>query len=258
MVDEVLADARQVHDGRDAQGLGQPGGGDAGAHQDDRGADRARAEDDVAGADRRQLAVREQLDADRAVALEEDPGDLGAGADLQVGQVPGGGEVGGGGVHPLAVHGVAGDDADAGLPAAVEVVQLGQAERDALVPERRVDLVQSFARDPADGHRAAVAVEFGGHARVGLDLPVVREDVLPGPLGVAEADPLREVAGQAAQGDGAVDGRAAAHDLAQLVGEAAPQPAGSSRGGLGDPGAPLGAGGHQVLQAAAAARRLAR
>ncbi|GAA2920029.1 hypothetical protein GCM10020221_15360 [Streptomyces thioluteus] len=135
VVDEVLADARQVHDGRDAQGLGQPGGGDAGAHQDDRGADRARAEDDVAGADRRQLAVREQLDADRAVALEEDPGDLGAGADLQVGQVPGGGEVGGGGVHPLAVHGVAGDDADAGLPAAVEVVQLGQAERDALVPD---------------------------------------------------------------------------------------------------------------------------
>ena len=82
---QVLAHAGQVGDHVDAE-LGKlAGAADAGQLKQLRGVDRPAAQDELTGFDPLGLALVPELDADRAAAVEDDPGGEGAGGHGEVG-----------------------------------------------------------------------------------------------------------------------------------------------------------------------------
>ena len=162
---------------------------DAGQLQQLGGVDGAAAQDDGPRADlRRGAAAVPVLHADRALALEQDPGDEGAGQDVEVGPLHHGVQVGPRRRQPAAVPDVPVERREALLAVAVHVIGPGVAgllarpeERLEERVRRRTALERERAGVPAEGvlgvGREAVlhAVEVGQavgvvprlHARVG-------------------------------------------------------------------------------------------
>ena len=97
----------------------------------------------------------------------------------------------------------------------VVVLAPAVAERDRGILQRAVDPAPIGDGRAIDRDRAAVAmIGRGTEIDVGLEPVEVRQDVLPAPATAAQRTPALEIIGHAADGDLAVDGRAAAHRTA--------------------------------------------
>ncbi len=219
MVLEVLADAGQVVDDRDPDGLQLRGIADAGELEQLGRVDRAASEDHLAAVDRlRPTALSVSSTPDRPAALEDDPGHERPGPDLEVLAAHDRMEVGPRGAQPAPAADVPVELREALLAVAVDVVGRRIAGLLRRLEERGEQRVR---RRPAlEAERAAVAAErvvrFGREAvlhplEVGQAVGVV-PGVHPG-IGA----PALVVERVAALEDHAVDAAAAAEDLAAGV-----------------------------------------
>lgn len=155
------------------------------------------------------------FEADGAVALEEDSANEGVGLDGEVGAGAGWREVADGCRDPKAtdfVHGVG-----SGSPAGwgVGIVAAGVAEFVGGFEPCPMDGRELVPLVAADGDGSGVAV-VGAIAEVEVSFESAKggEYVVPRPLGVAGGGPGVVILGEAAQGDGGVDGTGAAGDPA--------------------------------------------
>ena len=181
MVHQVGADVRAVERDVDADLAQMVGRPDARQHQDLRRADRAGAEQHLALGAHGLLpaAAVAQHDADGAVALQRDAGDVDAGADLEVRAILGGPQVGVGRRPAAAVALRDLRQRGAVLLGAVVVGDLGDADALGGIEEA---LGQRARRaHVGDVERAADRVVLRGAALVVLGLEEVGPDILPAP-----------------------------------------------------------------------------
>ena len=219
---EVAADRQLLAhlDPERLQLLAEP---DAGEHQQHRRLVRARREDHLAlGADRLALPPADELDADGAVPLEDDPLDVDGVAHLQVRPVDHRVEirVGGAAAEAAALREL--EAADAVLLCTVQVVVRRVAGLHGRLEHQVDERVHRTA--VGDGLRAADAVVLALAALVVLAALEVRQHLVVAPARRAARRPVVVVEAVAAQVDHRVDRAAAAdHAAAREVQPPVPQ-----------------------------------
>ena len=225
MVLQIAPDARQLMADGDAQALQHVARPDAGELQELRRADGAGGEHDLGPRGRgfRPVAPAEG-DTGAAAAVEQKGLGLRAGEHHKVwpaSRRPQEG-LGGGPADATALGHV--EVAAALVVAAIEIVGLG----DAALLRGVAECVQDLPADPGrlDAPLAAGAVELAGAQPMVLGPLEQGQDVVPGPAGIAELAPMVVVGRLAAHVDHAVDGRAAAQDLAARIVQRTPVQAG--------------------------------
>src|SRR5665213_234701 len=221
MILQILADARQLMRDADAERLQQLARADARYLHELRRADRARGQDHLA----RRLGIARdtvlhELDADRVLALEPDAARLSMRDDREVGPVQHGPQEGARRIPAHATTLIDVKIAAAFVVAAVEIVDLGDAD----LRRRLAERVEDF---PRQAHRldtpfAAAAVMRVGAEHVMLRALEIRQHIVPGPAQIALLPPAVEIARLAAHVDHAVDrGAAAQHAAARIIERAA-------------------------------------
>ncbi len=220
---EVLADARQVGDHRDAVLAQERGGPEAGQLQELRRLDRARAQQHLARCAHRGLrAVTPIADAHRAPPLELDAGRAGTGLDRQVGPPARGLEIRGRRRAAQAVARRQLEVAGAVLPRAVEVVGARNAELAGGGDQGLDERVPPG--DVGDRERPVAAVVLARAAGVRLRLDEVAQGLARVPAVGAERLPAVEILRLPADLDQPVDrARAAERAAARRVDLAAVQ-----------------------------------
>ena len=228
MVLQILADAGQMPDRGDAVRPQAVGVADAGPLEDQRRADRAGRQHDLAGRLRLEgLAVAAILQRDGAPVLDRDPVDHHAGHNLQVRPVQDR-------LQEAACRAPAPPallvDLEIGralVVAGVEVVDLGHARRMRRVP----DPVEDVPADTRMLHPpfAARAVKLARTIGMVLDRLEQRQDVVPAPALEAELAPMVVVRRLTAHVDHGVDRGRSAEGLAARIGEGPPVQPGLGR-----------------------------
>ena len=224
MVLQVLADAGRSADQVAAERSDDLRAADARQFEQLRRADRPGGEHDfAAGARLAADAVDGVAHADRAPAVENQPLDMRAGDDAQVRAVEDRFEEAARRAPPPSAPLVDVEIVGAFVVAAVEVVDLGDADLGRRVAHRVEDRPR-HAR-PFDPPFAARAVQFVGAAVIVLVALEERQHVVPAPALEAELAPAVVVGGLAAHIDHAVDGgRSAEHAAARIGDRAAVEP----------------------------------
>jgi hypothetical protein len=194
-------------------------GADARAHEDGRRAHRAGSQDHLAAAHLAPAAGDVRAHADGAVLVEHHPVDERLAEDGQVVAPSGWLDIGVVGADADAIAAVDRVGRDAGRPWRVVVSLPGIARVQRGFSQRLVDGAPFRDRRAIDGDRPCVAVIVGGgEAQVGLQPVERRQHLGEGPPCASGGGPAVIVLGHAADGDLAVDRRAAAHAPASPVG----------------------------------------
>ena len=213
MIVEIVADARQVGDHRDAERAQMLGRPEPGQLQKLRRVECAAGDQDLGvGACRLGRAAGEIFDAGRLAPVEQDARRQRLRHHMQVGALARRLEIGrrGRGAHAAAHGGLV--EARALLGRAVEIVVARIA---ALLRGLDEGLGERMpVAHVGDAKRPARAVVVVGAALVVLGHAEVRQHVLMAPAGVAELAPMVEVLGLAADVDQAVDRARSAERLA--------------------------------------------
>jgi hypothetical protein len=221
VVVQVLADTGQVGPDGDAEFGEVVGRTDPAVQQDPRGADRAAAEDGLAGRPGlAEFAAGLVLHPDGAARLQEHAVDLGAGGDGEAQVVQDGGDEARPGAHPPVV----GDGdvvvADAGHLLAVEVLDERVAQGERRLDERARGGVR--VGDAGDRQVAARAVPGPGAVDVVLRALEQRQDAVPVPARAALVGPGVVVGAVPAHVDHAVERAAAAEHASARPVQGAP------------------------------------
>jgi len=213
VVEQVAPDGGNVQEGRDAGPAQLVGWPDAGQQQQVRRPERPGTEHVPVGRDDVVSAGPRDLQPGRPAAAEEQAPRVRQGPDLQVGPLPGGGQVRDRGAQPQAADVVERDRRDPRRVRPVGVRALPEAEAAGGLVERRLGGQPPRACIAPHRRRAVAPVPVVVEVEVGLDRPECRQQRREVPPGVARPAPGVEVLGQPAQEDLPVDGAAPADDL---------------------------------------------
>ncbi|SQC36755.1 Uncharacterised protein [Rothia kristinae] len=211
VVVQVRADPRQVCEHRHADLLEVLTRPDAGAKQDLRAADRPGTQHHPLGPQLADLAVLLQLHPDGAPAVEDQPAYHGPGNKDQPILFHHRTQVGMPGVEPLAVpDGQLHPRHPLGIPAVVVGVQ----RESGLLGRYDHRLLDRIALEvPSHVQQSLSSTGLARPTVEGLDLPEIRQDVLPSPPGASGIGPGVVVLASAAHPDSGVQGVGTAHDL---------------------------------------------
>jgi hypothetical protein len=178
------------------------------------GADRAGAENDLVGLDRRDLTAAPGDKPRGTRPLEHDALDLGFGHDGEIRAGPSGMNVTDRRAPAVAVEVVRGERTDARRIRGVEILALLKPLLAARFEERQLGSEPLLARPAADRDRAAGAMIRRPDVAIVLQLAEERENLLEAPGRVASRRPGVEILRDAPQEHLAVDGAGATHHLA--------------------------------------------
>ena len=214
MVAQILADARQFVNHRDAQLPQVVGRANPRQHQDLRRGHGAGAEHNLPGLDGEYFATAFHLHTHGGFALKQDAPDNDVGPHRQVEAMPHRPEEGERSAHPHPFRVVHGDGPHTARFGVIHIRIRRVAGIQARLHEGLLEGQPLLAGKTPHRNRAFGAVEVVADVQIGFHLAEVGQDIYVLPAGVALGGPAVVVFGHAAEQHLPVDGAGAAHDLA--------------------------------------------